>query len=174
MPETKKIKISMIVAVAKNGTIGHDGDMPWRLSTDLKRFKEITMGCPVIMGRKTFQSVGRPLPGRQNIIVSRNGFMADNTLSSQTIAGAIELATEHALKEDKDEIFIIGGGQVYLQSLDLADKIYLTHVEAEIEGDTVFPNLDSDQWNITYEIAVPAGEKDSHPTRLVIYERSHT
>lgn len=164
-------RISIILAAANNGTIGRDGDMPWQLSTDLKRFKAITMGCPVIMGRKTFQSVGRPLPGRLNIVISRQGFKADGTVGASSLEEAIAIATNS--DPDLTEIFIIGGGQIYQNALPLADRIYMTHVEAEIDGDTHFTAIDSKIWATFHEEHIPAGQKDTYPTRYVIYDRIH-
>lgn len=164
--------ISMIAAVSKNGIIGRDGDMPWRLSTDLKRFKKVTMGCPIIIGRKTFQTFGGPLPGRQNVVISRSPFEADGITNTHSLEDAIKIASETAHNDGKDEVFIAGGGQIYKLGLLLADRLYITHIDAEIDGDTKFPNIDSETWNITHEENVPAGEKDNYATRYVIYDRS--
>lgn len=174
--------IAVIVAVSKNGVIGRDGDMPWRLSTDLKRFKALTTGHPVIMGRKTFDSVGKPLPGRLNIVVTRDhDWQADGTVAVSSLGAALELAKAHLESfepdpddpdaEPPDTIFIAGGGQIYAQAMALADVLHVTHVDAEIEGDTVFPDIDPDVWKAMHEEGVPAGERDSHPTRYVVWER---
>lgn len=168
------ITISMIAAVSKNGVIGRDGDMPWRLSTDLKRFKKVTMGCPIIIGRKTFQSFGRALPGRQNIVISRHPFQADGITNTHSLQSAIEIASATARESDKDEIFIAGGGQIYQLGLQMATRLYITHIDADIDGDTKFPEFDSDKWNISYQEEIQAGEKDNFATRYVIYDRSHT
>ncbi|MBO6637331.1 MAG: dihydrofolate reductase [Roseitalea sp.] len=175
--------IAVIVAVAANGVIGRDGDMPWRLSIDLKRFKALTLGHPVIIGRKTFDSVGRPLPGRLNIVVTRDhDWQADGALAVGSLGAALELATAHLESFEPDPadpdaaapntIFIAGGGQIYAQAMALADVLHVTHVEAEIEGDTLFPAIDPDVWEAMHEEAVPAGEKDSHATRYVVWERA--
>lgn len=174
--------ISVIVAVARNGVIGRDGDMPWRLSSDLKRFKALTIGKPVIMGRKTFESIGKPLPGRLNIVVTRNyDWSADGAMRVGSLDAAIELATawlENAEPDPDnpdepvaDEIFVIGGGQIYAQAATIADMLYVTHVEAEVEGDTGFPPVDPAIWEEVEAEDVPAGEKDTYPTRFAIYER---
>ncbi|MFZ2101821.1 MAG: dihydrofolate reductase [Oricola sp.] len=174
--------VSVIVAVSRNGVIGRDGDMPWRLSSDLKRFKALTMGKPVIMGRKTFESIGKPLPGRLNIVVTRNyDWDTDGAMRVGSLDAAIELATAwlESAEPDPDnpdepladEIFIIGGGEIYAQAAAFADMLYVTHVEAEVEGDTGFPPIDPDIWDVVEEEDVPAGEKDSFPTRFVTYER---
>lgn len=164
----------MIAAVSKNGIIGRDGDMPWRLSTDLKRFKKVTMGCPIIIGRKTFQSFGGPLPGRQNIVISRRPFIAEGITNTHSLEGAIKIASSTAMEANKSEIFIAGGGQIYELGLRAADRLYITHIEAEIDGDTKFPEIDSDIWNISHEENIPAGEKDNYATRYVIYDRLET
>lgn len=161
----------MIAAVSKNGIIGRDGDMPWRLSTDLKRFKKVTMGCPIIIGRKTFQTFGSPLPGRQNLVISRSPFEADGITNTHSLEDAIKIASDTAHKDGKGEIFIAGGGQIYELGLLLADRLYITHIDAEIDGDTKFPKIDSETWNIFYEEDVPTGEKDNYATRYVIYDR---
>jgi len=174
--------IAIIAAVADNGVIGRDGDMPWRLSTDLKRFKALTLGHPIIMGRKTFASIGRPLPGRLNIIVTRDrDWQADGVLAVGSLGAAIDLATAHLESfepdpadpdaEPPDTVFIIGGGEIYDQALGLVDRLHLTHVLADIVGDTRFPRVDPDNWAQTHAEDVPAGERDSHPTRYAIYER---
>lgn len=176
--------ISVIVATSTNWVIGRDGDMPWKLSSDLKRFKALTFGHPVIMGRKTYESIGKPLPGRLNIIVTRNhDWEADGVLRVSSLQAAIDLASENILsihtqaseQEDPEdlpgEVFIIGGGEIYRQAIDLADALYVTHVDAEIEGDTYFPQFDGSDFEKTHEEAIPQGEKDSHATRFAIYER---
>jgi len=133
--------ISVIAAVSDNGVIGADGDLPWRLSADLRNFKAVTMGKPIVMGRKTWDSLGRPLPGRQNIIITRqSGFDADGCDVVPYPAKALTVA------DDSDEIMIIGGGQIYAMFLRRADRIYLTRVHTEIEGDAFFPELDEEQW----------------------------
>ena len=114
-----EIRVVMIVGIAINGVIGSKGDMPWHLSTDLKRFRKLTMKKPIIMGRKTFESMGRPLPGRHNIIVTRSGFKAQGTISARNLEEGLELAHSWAHKNGADEVCIIGGGEIYRQSLDL-------------------------------------------------------
>jgi len=174
--------LSVIVAVSRNGVIGRDGDMPWHLSSDLKRFKQLTMGAPVIMGRKTQESIGKPLPGRLNIAVTRNfDWSADGVIRVGSLDAAIELATAHLESAEPDpndpeapladEIFVIGGGEIYAQALAIADLLYVTHVEAEVEGDTHFPAIDPAVWEIVEEEACPAGERDTHAMRFVTYER---
>ena len=137
-----KIMISLIVAASTNNIIGAKGDLPWRLSADLKRFRALTMGKPIIMGRKTYESIGRPLPGRQNIVVTRNpGFVADGCDVVSSIDTAVEVAG------DAEEIMVIGGSHIYAAFLPRADRIYLTRVQAELEGDAYLPDIDNDKWH---------------------------
>ena len=133
--------ISLIVAVSTNNVIGADGDLPWRLSDDLKRFKVVTMGKPIVMGRKTYESIGRPLPGRQNIVITRrNNFTADGCDVVQSTEEAVEVAG------GADEVMVIGGSQIYAAFLPLAERIYLTRVHTEVDGDTFFPPIDEAEW----------------------------
>lgn len=175
-------QISIVVATSDNGVIGRDGDMPWRLSADLKRFKALTLGKPIIMGRKTYESIGKPLPGRLNIIISRDpDWCANGVLRVGSLGAAIDLAHAHlesaAPDPDKpdaplpNEICVVGGGQIYRQAVDLADKLYVTHVLAEIDGDTHFPEIDPSVWRQIETRNVPMGEKDTVATRFAIYER---
>jgi len=165
------VSLALVVAVAKNGVIGMDGGMPWHLSTDLKRFKRDTMGKPIIMGRKTFESIGRALPGRLNIVVSRSDFTADNTVHANSIDAALFLAEGWAKDNGVDEICIIGGGQIYGETLPRASKLYVTHVMAEPDGDTRFPEINQTEWTPIEREEVPRGEKDSAETLYVVYER---
>ena len=172
---SKAIKISMVVAAAQNGVIGRENDMPWRLSTDLKRFKALTLGKPVIMGRKTWESIGRPLPGRLNVVITRNAdFAPEGASVVHSLDEAVALAKTHAENEQIDEICIIGGGNIYAQALPMADVVHLTHVLADIEGDTTFPDLDPAEWQVISSENVPAGDKDSHPTNYCVYQRKKT
>jgi dihydrofolate reductase len=165
--------IAIYVAIAENGVIGREGGLPWRLSSDLKRFKADTMGKPIIMGRKTWEGIGRPLPGRLNIVVTRDpAFRADGAETVRSLDEAIVLARARGrCMAGADEICVIGGGEIYRQALPLADRLYVTHVLAEVEGDTRFPEIDSDVWQVVRVIDAAAGEKDSHPTRYTVYER---
>ncbi|MHB0954126.1 MAG: dihydrofolate reductase [Allorhizobium sp.] len=166
------IKITIVVAVSENGVIGNDGDMPWKLSTDLKRFKALTLGKPLIMGRKTFESIGRPLPGRPHVIVSRNpDFHPDGIEVAPSLEAAIDRSAAIASGLGVDEIFVVGGGDIYRQALPLADTLHVTHVEAELAGDTRFPSVDPRVFEKIEESPVPAGEKDTYATRYAIYRR---
>ena len=136
------MKISLIVAMAANRVIGLDNKMPWHLSADLKKFKAITMGSPIVMGRKTYESIGRPLPGRSNIIISRNlDYQQADCLVFNDIKTAIE-----ASSKDAEEIFIIGGAELYKATLPHADNLYLTVINQDFDGDTFFPEIDFKVW----------------------------
>ena len=165
--------IAIYVAIAENGVIGREGGLPWRLSSDLKRFKAGTMGKPIIMGRKTWQGLGRPLPGRHNIVVTRDrAFRAEGAEVAASLDDAIVLAKARArCMAGADEICVIGGGEIYAQALPLADRLKVTHVLGEVEGDTRFPPIDPELWQIASAEDFPAGEKDTHATRYTVYER---
>lgn len=141
------IKTALIVAMAENNCIGKDNKMPWHIRDDLKRFKDLTMGHPVIMGRKTYESIlgylGKPLPGRTNIVVSKNGF---ENLHEVPVFSDLEKAIEHGQKIAKSEVFIIGGAQIYNQAIYMADILYLTQIHKEINGDAFFPEIDQNNW----------------------------
>lgn len=169
--DPKGFCLSLIAAVAKNSVVGAGGTMPWRLSSDLKRFKSITMGKPVIMGRKTYESIGKPLPGRTNIVVSRRGsFAPDGVTVVSTIDAAIARASKSTPSDD-GEIMVIGGGEIYRAAMEQADRLYITHVEASPEGDVHFPKIDPAIWRATNKTSTPAGPKDSAATTFVVYER---
>ena len=163
--------VSLVVAIAGNGVIGREGGLPWRLSTDMKRFKAITMGHPVVMGRKTWESFPRPgpLPGRTNIVITRDrAYRADGA----EVVGSLREALEVAAKAPGgDDICVIGGGQIFKETLGVAARLYVTHIETDIEGDTLFPPIDPGLWYTVHDESVPAGEKDDVATRYVIYER---
>ena len=135
------MKISLIVAQAENGVIGFENSMPWHLSADLKRFKKITMGCPILMGRKTYESIGRPLPGRTNLIISRNrNYQQPGCQVFNSLDAAISACRQAA------EIFVIGGSTLYTAILAKVDTIYLTKIHENFKGDTFFPLLETEQW----------------------------
>lgn len=164
------MEIELVVAMAGNGEIGREGGLPWRLSTDLKRFKAITMGKPVVMGRKTWESIGRPLPGRLNVVMTRQrGFREDGAEVADTLDEALRLAVRG--EPDSPAVAIIGGGEIFELAMPLADRLHVTHVLADVEGDTRFPDIDAGIWEAVHAEDVPAGEKDVYPTRYVVYER---
>ena len=166
--------VAIFVAIAENGVIGRDNGLPWRLSTDMRRFKALTMGKPIIMGRKTWESFPRrPLPGRLNIVISRDpAYRAEGAETVTSLDDALTLARAKArCMSGADEICIIGGGEIYRQAIDIADRLYVTHVLANPEGDTRFPPIDRAIWKQVSVEDHPAGEKDSHATRFAIYAR---
>ena len=166
------MRLSLIAAVADNGTIGRDGGLPWRLSNDLRYFRSVTMGKPVVMGRKTFESIGRPLPGRANVVVSRSpGFTPEGVTVAADLDAAIAAAERLAAEAGADEVLVIGGGALYDAALPLADRLYLTEVHAGIEGDVHFPPFDRAQWREISRVSHPAGEKDEHPHSFVVLDR---
>lgn len=170
---SRHIKIAHVVAASENHVIGRDGGMPWHLSGDLKYFKRVTMGRPIIMGRKTFQSIGRPLPGRLNIIITRDAsYAAEGVTVCHTMDDALSLARERAAEDGIDEVMIVGGGQIYADSIDLADRVYLTEVHASVDGDTVYPELSPDTWReVSREKVIPdVGDEPSFS--FVILERN--
>lgn len=164
-------KIVLVAAHARNSVIGRDGDMPWRLPSDLKHFKAATLGTPVIMGRKTYLSIGRPLPGRANIVVSRSGFSADGVETVDSLDAALELARKHANISGANQVSVIGGGQIYAAAIGLADELLLTEVDADIEGDTLFPTIDSNKWQKVSLSDPVKTEKDSHSVRFAVWRR---
>lgn len=157
--------ISIIVAIARNYTIGSANSMPWHLPEDFRHFKQVTMGKAVIMGRKTYESIGRPLPGRRNIVITRN---ADLRIEGCEMATSLDEAI--ALCDPTEENFIIGGGEIYRQAMPIADKLYITHIDAEFEGDTRFPNI-GPEWREISREEYPCGEKFPHPFAFVDYVR---
>ncbi len=165
-------KIVLVVAVARNGVIGRDGDLPWRLPSDLKRFKQLTLGKPVLMGRKTWESIGRPLPGRPNIVITRDAaFSAPGAEVVSSLEEGLAAARREAGRLGVDEVCVIGGGQIYAQAFDRADILHVTHVEADVEGDARFPDIDPVVFEKAVEEPIPQGEKDSHAMRFVTWRR---
>jgi len=164
---------TIVVAVSENGIIGRDGDMPWRLSTDLKRFKGLTAGKPLVMGRKTYDSIGgKPLPGRPHVVISRHAIIDHpDVCMAHSLPEAIAKAEAIAADRGESEIIIAGGGQIYADAINLADRLCVTHVETRVEGDTTFPAIDAAVWTPVETLDVPAGEKDNYPTRYVVYQR---
>jgi dihydrofolate reductase len=167
-----ELPISLIVAVAENGVIGRGGALPWRLSSDLKTFRGLTMDKPIIMGRRTFQSIGRALDGRDNIVVTRDPeFNAEGVSTCETVTDALTLARVLATTRGADEIMVIGGVGVFDAALPVADRIYLTRVHANVEGDRHFPPLDAAIWREVSQVALPQGPRDEFASTLYIYER---
>jgi dihydrofolate reductase len=157
---------SIVAAMTENRVIGRDNALPWHLRDDLRRFKAITMGHTVVMGRKTWDSVGKPLPGRTTVVLSRDaGFRPAGVSVVQTMNEALELAGHD------DEIFIVGGGEVFRQIIAVADRIYLTIIHAQLEGDAFFPTFDENEWRIIEDEEHPADQWNDHPFRFVTYDR---
>lgn len=166
-------QLVLVVARARNGVIGRDGDLPWRLRSDLQRFKAITLGKPCIMGRKTWESLPlKPLPGRLNLILSRDeSFTARGAVVCTTLDEAVEIARETAEEDGIGEICVIGGVALFEKALPRAKRLYLTEVEAEPDGDVMFPAFDETDWIELSSKPHPAGEKDDHPFVLRVLER---
>lgn len=161
----EKPRISLIAAVARNGVIGKDNALPWRLPEDLRHFKAVTLGHPIVMGRKTWESLGRPLPGRHNIVVTRR---TDYGLPGECTA-VNSLAEAIAAADDCGELFVIGGADLYTQALPLADRLYLTEIDAEFAGDAWFPDFDRSAWR---EASRQAGTSEAGLRyAFVTYER---
>ena len=157
--------ISLIVAVSENNVIGLGGDLPWRLAEDLRRFKALTTGKPIVMGRRTYESIGRPLPGRHNIVLTRRpAYVAEGCSVVATPEAAIATAG------DADEIMVIGGREIYALFLDRAERIYLTRVHARIEGDTRFPEL-HDEWEWTPQGSHPSDDNNDHAVEFFLLQR---
>ncbi len=158
--------------MARNRVIGRDGGLPWRLPGDLAHFKSLTLGKPVVMGRRTFESIGRALPGRANIVISRDAaFTADDATVCRTVDDALAAATAVARTDGADEIMVIGGARIYAAVLPWADRIYLTEIAADSEGDVRFPELRPRDWRETARETARAGPGDEAEYRFVILER---
>ena len=160
--------VSAIVAVAENGVIGKDNDIPWRLSNDLKYFKRTTLDHHIIMGRINFLSIGRPLPKRTNVIITRNLFYA---VDGCLIAHSVEEALQIAFDNGEEEAFIIGGAKIYELSMPFWDRLYFTRVHAEVEGDVFFPELNMEEWELVSSEPHKADEKNEFDYTFEVYER---
>ncbi|MEH6544068.1 MAG: dihydrofolate reductase [Porticoccaceae bacterium] len=169
------VTVSLIVAVSNNGVIGVKNQLPWHLPEDLKYFKAVTMGKPIVMGRKTFESIGRPLPGRSNIVVtSSQNWHSPGLEVCHSLEAALELARRLAAASGMDEVMVIGGEQIYRQSINLADRIYMTKVNVDMEGDAFFPELDAQGWDERVVRSVePEGEMPGYSFRI-LDKVSHT
>lgn len=175
--------LSLLVAVARNGVIGNQGELPWRLSSDLKRFKQLTLGHPVLMGRKTHESIvaalGKPLPGRVSLVLSRQAVQLPEHLPRVTAdqpgkviyVPDIKTAWAIAMGLRTPELFVVGGGEIYALSLPHAQRMYWTWVEAEPEGDTQFPAVDWSQWRLAEETRYPADARNQYDTTFAVYNR---
>lgn len=166
------IKIAMIAGVAENGVIGSDQTIPWRVPSDMAFFKRTTMGKPIIMGRKQFETVGKPLPGRTNIVVTRQrDYQPEGVLVVHDIETALEQARRIAEADGVDEIMIIGGGELYAQLMGRADRLYITHIDLHPTGDVLFPAIAPEQWTVVDLPEVAPSPKDEASYRVKVYER---
>jgi dihydrofolate reductase len=158
--------VSLVVAAANNNVIGRDGELPWHLPDDLRQFKRLTTGKPLIMGRRTFESIGRPLPDRRNIVMTRApDYAATGCEVVTSVSDALDLAG------DDTEVMVIGGGQVYRDFLPRAERIYMTRVQAEIDGDTHFPEIDANEWQMVSSEHHDADEKHAYAFEMMVFER---
>lgn len=162
------MRLSIIVAVAENGVIGHAGGLPWRLSADLQRFKALTMGHHLLMGRKTFDSIGTALPGRTSVVISRG---QPRLPPGVRLAHSLEEAVEIARTSGDDEAFVAGGAEIYAQALSIAERLYLTKVHAEPPGETVLAPWKDSNWREVSREEHPADDRNDHPYSFLIYER---
>jgi dihydrofolate reductase len=168
------MKISLIAAVSNNNVIGKDNGLPWKLSADMKLFKATTTGHHVIMGRKTFESFGaKPLPNRTNIVISRNPeYNPEGVHVSRGLFFALSRAHDDLeFQEPEREIFVIGGGEIYQDAMKFANKLYISHVDVDIEGDTFFSPIDPQVWTLTSAVQYRADEKNDHDFKFCIYEK---
>lgn len=158
--------LSLIVAMTKNHVIGKDNQMPWHLPADLAWFRQNTSGKPVIMGRKTFESIGRPLPNRINIVLSRSAYEHEGVIWKESMQSAVDF-----VQENHEEIMLIGGGELFKQYFVQAEKLYLTEIQTELEGDTFFPQFNWQDWKIEFEQQRPADDKNPYDCRFLILSR---
>jgi len=161
-----KPRASLIVAMAKNRVIGVNNTLPWHLPADLKHFKTLTMGHHIVMGRKTYESIGKPLPGRTSVVVTRNtGYSVPGVIVVHSLEEALSVCGED------DEVFVIGGAELYRQAIKFADRIYLTEIDADISGDAHFTEFDRKLWQEAGRVSHAPDEKNAHAFHFVVYER---
>jgi len=167
------MKIVLVAAIGRNNVIGRDGQLPWRLKSDLKHFRALTIGKPVVMGRKTYESIGKPLPGRTNIVLTRDlGVIVPGGVLATTMDAAMGYAKEDAVRRGVDEIMVIGGGDVFERLLPKADRLEITHVHASPEGDAYFPRIEPSDWREVNRVSYPAGPDDDAAFDVATYLRS--
>ncbi|MBB4051587.1 dihydrofolate reductase [Devosia subaequoris] len=167
-------KISLIAAVARNNVIGADQSIPWRIPSDFAWFKQTTMGKPMVMGRKQFETFAKPLPGRPHIVVTRqHDYRPDGVLVRHSLQEALAAARRLAEASEQDEIMVIGGGDIYAQALPLADRLYISHVDLEPDGDVHFPPIDPAEWRVVDEPGMPRSERDAATYTIRVYQRIH-
>ena len=166
------MRLAVICAMSKNGVIGKDNGLPWNLPGDLKHFKETTLGCPIIMGRKTWDSIGRPLPGRTNIIVTRCGEVgSDGIKIADSFKSALDLAKSCLATQRDNEIFVIGGAQIYKEAFPLANRLYLTRVNSFVDGDTYFEGFDEADWIEISNKSFKALSSEGHDYNICVLDR---
>lgn len=166
------VEIALVVAAAENNVIGRDGGLPWHVSSDLKFFRKTTLGKPIVMGRKTYESIGKPLDGRPNIVISRDPtFAPEGVYVFSTIEDGLDIARTLAADLGQDEIAVIGGAQIYAATLPDADRVYLTRIHAEPDGDAHLPALDPEIWKEVSRGRHEPGPRDDHPYSIMVYER---
>ena len=165
-------EIALVVGVAENGVIGAKGALPWRIKADLRRFRADTMGKPMVMGRKTFQSIGRVLDGRDNIVVTRQpGYARPGIIVAKSLDEALSVAETCAQARGSNEICVIGGGEVFRETFPLATRLYVTHVSGKPAGDVFFPDILPDEWEELSREKLPSSEGDTATAEHVVYER---
>ena len=166
------MKIVLVAAVGNNGVIGRAGGMPWRLKSDLQHFKRLTLNRPVIMGRKTYVSIGKPLPQRTNIVITRDAnFSAPGVVTAPNFEAALALAREDADRRGSDEIMVIGGSEVFAAAMPLADRLEITHVHSDTQGDVTFPPIDPALWRAAQRSEHRAGPQDEAAFAVTVYAR---
>jgi len=171
-PQAIPIKLVLVAAVAENGVIGQGGGLPWRLKSDMQHFRAVTIGKPVVMGRKTFLSIGKPLTGRTNIVVSRDPkFAAPGVLVAPSVEAALAAARGDAMRRGADAISVIGGADLYGQTIDRADRLVITHVHLQPDGETMFPAIESHVWKEAARTEHKPGPNDAAAFATVIYDR---
>jgi dihydrofolate reductase len=170
---TAVIRLAVVVAAAENGVIGRNNALPWHLPEDLRNFKRVTMGKPIVMGRKTFESIGRPLPGRTNIVISRNpGYQAAGVRLVASLAEALELAGAVAAGDGVTEMVVIGGAEIYALALPRATRLYFTRVHAAVEGDSLLPPIDWSRWREISQERHAAAGSNPYDYSFLVYERA--
>ena len=167
------MRTALMVAMSLNRVIGRNNALPWYLPEDLRYFKQVTYGKPVVMGRRTHESIGRPLPGRQNLVITRDPeWHRDGVTVVHSLGEAMARAEAQAFIDGAEELVVIGGSQIYAEALPLVDRLYMTEVHAEVEGDTFFPEVNWDRWQETFREDLPATDNNPFAYSLVTYDRA--
>lgn len=166
------VPVILVAAVAENGVIGRNGALPWRLKSDMQHFRKLTLGRPVVMGRKTFESIGKPLKDRTNIVISRDpGYTAPGVVMTSSLEAALAAAADDARRRSADAIAVIGGAGIFCDAMSIADRLEITVVHALPQGDTFFPPIDAKAWRETVRLRHPAAPQDDADISFVTYER---